>query len=103
MSALRTSSKRPAFGRRPSLLQAVVLIEGRASLNCFVHDIGEDGAVLEFDCPIALPSRLRLQWEAIGVGADCEVHRTEGPLVEVSFTTDEGPAIARRYSTGGVR
>ena len=103
MSALRNTSKRPSFGRRPSLFQAAVLIEGRASLNCFVHDISEDGAVLEFGCPIALPRRLRLQWQAIGVGAECEVHRTEGPLVEVGFTTGEGPEIARRYSTGGIR
>jgi hypothetical protein len=103
VSALRNTSRRPAFGRRPSLFQAVALIEGRASLDCFVHDIDEDGAVLEFGCPIALPRCLRLQWQALGVGAECEVHHTEGPLVEVSFTTDEGPEIARRYSAGGIR
>jgi hypothetical protein len=103
VSALQNTSKRPRFGRRPPLLQAVVLIEGRASLNCYVHEMGEDGAILEFGCPIALPSHLRLQWEAIGAGAECEVLRTEGPLVEVGFTTNEGPEIARRYSAISAR
>lgn len=97
MSALRNRPERPAFGRRPSLLNAVVLMEGGAPLRCFVVDIGEGGAVLEFWKPLALRPHFRLQWEALGIGAECMVHYTEGSQVEVRFTSDEGPAIARRF------
>jgi hypothetical protein len=97
VSALRNRHERPAFGRRPSLLNAVVLVEGRTPLKCFVVDIGEGGAVLEFWKPLALRPHFRLQWESLGIGAECTVHHTEGSQVEVRFTSDEGPAIARRF------
>jgi len=72
-------------------------MEGGAPLRCFVVDIGEGGAVLEFWKPLALRPHFRLQWEALGIGAECMVHYTEGSQVEVRFTSDEGPAIARRF------
>jgi hypothetical protein len=72
-------------------------MEGGAPLRCFVVDIGEGGAVLEFWKPLALRPHFRLQWEALGIGAECIVHHTEGSQVEVRFTTYEGSAIARRF------
>lgn len=72
-------------------------MEGKPPLKCFVVDLGEGGAVLEFWKPLALRPHFRIQWEAMGIGAECTVHHTEGSQVEVRFTSDEGPAIARRF------
>lgn len=95
--SVQRSLKQTAFGRRPSLLHAVVQIEGRPPLRCLVHQVGDEGATIEFGSTLILPTRLRLKWEGIAAGADCEVRRTNGKLVEVGFTSSEGTEIARKY------
>jgi hypothetical protein len=101
LSALRKTFNRPGFGRRSSLLHAVLLVEGRAPIRCLARDVDENGAFLELGHAIKLPYRFRLQWEDLGVGAECEVLDADGAHVRIGFTTAEGPSVVRRF--GGPR
>jgi hypothetical protein len=98
VSASHKEISNRGFGRRRSLLHAVVEMERRSAVRCLVRHIDESGAVIEFGGPIVLQSRFRLFWVELGVGADCEVRQTDGANVTVGFTTPDGPAIARRYA-----
>ncbi|HVX36148.1 MAG TPA: hypothetical protein VHC71_08005 [Hyphomicrobium sp.] len=97
MSNNRTHSAKPTFGRRTSLAQALLQIGGDASLRCTVHQIDDEGAEIELSRPVVLPMRVRLYWEQLGDGADCDVARTEGAIVRVVFTSSKGSEILRRF------
>lgn len=97
MSKNRTPTARPTFGKRTSLAHALLEAAGIAPLRCTVYKIDAEGAEIELSRPVVLPKRVRLSWEQFEGGADCDVVGTEGALVRVVFTSDEGPEILRRF------
>ncbi|MEQ1670997.1 MAG: PilZ domain-containing protein [Hyphomicrobium sp.] len=98
MSHLNTAKsgfERRAFGRRETLLPAVVRINHRTIIACTVRDVSEGGALLEFSEQIELPPRIRL---TIGGSVNeiiCDVRHQRGHRAGVQFAC--GPlAIALR-------
>lgn len=97
MSNIRTHSAQQTFGRRTSLVHALLQMGGVAPIRCTVHQIDDEGAEIELSRPVVLPMRVRLYWEQFGDGAECDVIRTEGAIVRVAFTSNKGSEILRRF------
>ncbi len=85
----------PRFGRRRSLLHALVEMPRRHAMRCLVQEINQSEAIIEFPSAVSLPARFSLRWEEIGVSAECEVRYTEGARVTVGFISDQSQMIAR--------
>ncbi len=84
-----------SFGRRRSLLHALVLMPRRHPVRCLVQEIHNGDALIEFAKPVSLPQRFQLLWEEIGVSVECEVRHAEGTRAEIGFLSDQGAMIAR--------
>lgn len=91
----KSGFERRAFGRRETLLPAVVRINQRTILSCTVRDVSEGGALLEFPEVAELPPRIRL---TIGGSVNeiiCDVRHQRENRAGVQFAC--GPmAIALR-------
>jgi hypothetical protein len=97
VSNISTHRGKSTFGRRTSLVHALLQIGGVAPFRCTVHQIDDDGAEIELSRPVVLPRQVRLYWEQYGDSAECEVVGTEGPTVRVTFTSGKGSEILRRF------
>src|SRR6266480_6242981 len=81
------SIERRQFGRRQTLLHAMITGRGRPPIACIVRDLSACGARIEVDAPAWLPSRFRLVVEGT-LKSECEVvHRSPG-AVGVRFASD---------------
>lgn len=99
MSNINKSLGSIAFGKRTSLTHASLHIRGRDALPCTVQRMDEAGAEIMLRQPIVLPKTVRLHWEQFAGGAECDVVGTQGPVVRVAFTSDEGGQILRRFQS----
>lgn len=69
---------RRRFGRRRSLIHALVVTSKGTRVPCLVRNISTGGALLEVESPHLLTRLLTLCIEADGFEADCEIrHRTQ--------------------------
>lgn len=71
--------ERRAFGRRRTLLHALVHTRGRPPTPCIVRNVSEGGALLEFPSdPYWLPSYFTLTIDSDGFSAQCEIrHKSQ--------------------------
>ena len=87
MSARQTVIERRQFGRRQTILHAMIYPRGRPSIRCIVRDLSAGGARIEVDTPAWLPSRFHLIIEATNFEADCEIMHRSHDDVGVRFST----------------
>lgn len=76
---------RRVFGRRHTNIRASVRI-GYQVVACTIKDLSEGGALLEFDEPVDLPSRVRLSWPDHPNEVICEVRHARRNTAGVQFT-----------------
>lgn len=76
--------ERRAFGRRETNIKATVRA-GNCMHVCFIKDLSEGGALLEFENQVTLPSLLWLRWDDVPSEIICEVRRIHGNRAGVQF------------------
>lgn len=76
---------RRVFGRRQTNIRASVRI-GYQVVACTIKDLSEGGALLEFEEPVDLPSRVRLSWPDHPNEVICEVRHARRNTAGVQFT-----------------
>ena len=66
------------FGRRTTHIQGTILIAGKRPVPCIVRNISQQGAFLEYQAQVWMPTFFQLHVEQHGFQADCEQrHRSD--------------------------
>lgn len=74
----RNGQEKRQFGRRRTLIHAVIVLAKGRQMSCIVRNVSQGGALLEVDEPKHVPLHFRLYVAADQFLADCEVrHRSE--------------------------
>ena len=76
--------ERRQFGRRQTLLHAMITGRGRPPIACIVRDLSVSGARIEVEAPAWLPSRFRLIVEGT-LKTECEIVHRSTDAVGVRF------------------
>jgi hypothetical protein len=85
MDAPQKGIEKRQFGRRQTVLHAVVHPRGRPSIHCIVRDLSIGGARIETNAQAWLPSRFLLIIEALNFEAECQVMHRSNNCVGVRF------------------
>ena len=74
----RSYHEQRQFGRRRTLIHAIVVTPNGCRQSCIVRNVSQGGALLELSDPHKLPVHFKLIVGADRFEADCEIrHRTE--------------------------
>ena len=95
MLAVKSYQDRRIIDRVIASRNAHVKILGQSRKPCIVRDISATGALIEFDCVIALPTAFRLDIDADLFEALCELRHRAGRRFGVAFTSNLQGALAR--------
>ena len=95
MFALRLSTDCRTMPRREIYRNAHVKVLGAARKPCVVRNISPTGALIEFDCVIALPTAFRLDIDDDLFEALCEIRHQSGRRFGVQFTSNLQGALAK--------
>lgn len=95
--------ERRAFGRRETLIHAIVRIAGRPPEPCIVRNVSAHGALLELPSGLELPEQFRLVIEARGVDVQCQPRRRNGNQIGVEFCGEKHDSVGITDSAPGER
>src|SRR5690349_2164275 len=80
------TAERRQFGRRQTVLHAMITGNGRPPITCVVRDLSAGGARIEVEAPAWLPRHFRLIVEGT-LRSECEVMHRSADAVGVKFTS----------------
>jgi PilZ domain len=80
--------------RRDVSIPAKIGYRHQPPIACIVRNISPMGALLEFECDVALPESFRIVIESKMFWADCEVRHHKGNAAGVMFTSNRMEALA---------
>lgn len=81
----RSPREQRQFGRRRTLIHAMIVTPKGGQMSCIVRNISQGGALLEVRAPETLPINFKLIISSDRFAADCEVRHRSANGVGVLF------------------